>query len=123
MALLGETTVTVQTWGGSRVDGRWVPAAVGAPRPIVASVQPLKSDAFDPFPEGARAKGAQLMIVEGDPEIKTTDLGAGHEADRVTHKGRVYAVHALDDWTDHRPPGLPHFAFWLELVGRDETRP
>lgn len=88
------TEVTMRRYAaGTYTNGRWVPGAV-TEIPIVASVQPAKSDELLRLPEGMRTKG--VVKAYTDSELQPGDEGQRSQPDRIVWDGEEWEVQVVD---------------------------
>lgn len=78
---------------GTYTNGRWVSGAV-TEAPIIASVQPAKSDELLRLPEGFRTKGVVKAYTDAD--LQPGDESASKQADRIVWDGEEWEVQIVD---------------------------
>jgi hypothetical protein len=118
--ILGSETLTVIPQTQTRVAGRYQ-LSPGTSRPITGTVLPIPGATLLRLEEGARKTAKYLLIVEGNPDIHTTDVATPSKpADRVTRSdGSEYTVATNTDFSIHKR-GRPHRQFILHEVAGDE---
>lgn len=118
VTFLGAAAMLVRRRAAGSTDARGVYTAGGETTfNIVASLQPFTTRERLALPGGDRVTGLWHLFTTS--ELHTVVLSSSEQPDRVEHKGKLYQVDEVEDYTDHTT-GLPHFHYTLRLVGQDE---
>lgn len=98
----GETVMlTNQTLGSRSSRGEWVEGTTTTTQTI-ASIEPMKADAIEQLPAGARLDDARIFYFDSDARINVGGSGSLATATIITYEGENYRVATREKWRDYQ---------------------